>query len=43
MGQTPLHCAIGDNDVDVIRILLNYGADQNIEDKVTTTYVHMVL
>ena len=30
MGQAPLHCAIRDNDVDVIRILLNYGADPTI-------------
>ena len=40
MGQTPLHYAVKNNDVDVIGILLNYGADPNIEDKVIATHTH---
>ena len=40
MGQTPLHYAVKNDDVDVIGILLNYGADPNIEDKVIAKHTH---
>ena len=43
MDRTPFHRAVKNDDVDVIGIFLNYGADPNIEDKViakhTQTYV----
>ena len=40
MGQTPLHCAVKNDNVDVIGILLNYGANPNIEDKVIAKHTH---
>ena len=40
MGQTPFHYAVKNDDIDVIGILLNYGADPNIEDKVIATHTH---
>ena len=44
MGQTPLHYAARDDNVNVIRILLNYGANPNNKDKVIVQpYTHTYL
>ena len=37
MGQTPLHYAARDDNVNVIRILLNYEANPNNKDKVSNS------
>ena len=41
MGQTPLHCAVKNDNVDFIGILLNYGANPNIEDRVIAKHTHI--
>jgi ankyrin repeat protein len=42
-GKTALHIAlvhgIVDNDMDVVRLLVNYGANVNIKDEVTFPYL----
>ena len=48
MGHTPLHYAARDDNVNVIRILLNYGANPNNKDKVSNsptihTYIFVMI
>ena len=40
-GYTPLHVAAGNNNTDVVNLLISYGADVNVRDNVSSAFVLM--
>lgn len=38
IGETPLHCAVGEKKIEAARILLDSGADPNLRDVVNNGY-----
>ena len=40
VGYTPLHSAVNDLDVDLVRMLLDAGSDPNADDKYGTPVMH---
>jgi ankyrin repeat protein len=39
-GETPLHKAISRGDIEIVKLLLNYGADVNAKSKYGVTALH---
>ena len=41
-GGTALYCAVGNGHYDCVQLLIQSGADVDIQNKVSTLYVHTV-